>query len=188
VIDCSCRSACGRSGGRTHTKRTEDVTAANGGAMDCANDVVLRCRRSRVSRRLLPRCRCRHRGEMTAVAHLDYNEVQMAAAANLGELEQLMLLAILRLRDNAYGVTIRAELAERAGRTVAPGALYTALERLETKGLISSRMSDPTPQRGGRAKRHVTITTAGMDALTRALNAYERLLDGLNLRRGAHAQ
>ena len=108
-------------------------------------------------------------------------------AVNLGEFEQVILLAILRLRENAYGVTIRAELADRTGRNVAPGALYTALERLETKGLITSRMSDPTPQRGGRAKRYVTVTAAGMGALTRALNAYERLLDGLDLVRGAHA-
>ena len=89
----------------------------------------------------------------------------MAAPANLGEFEQLILLAILRLRDDAYGVTIRAELADRAGRTVAPGALYTALDRLEAKGLIASRMSDPTPQRGGRAKRHVAVTAAGREAL-----------------------
>ena len=111
----------------------------------------------------------------------------MATPGNLGEFEQLILLAILRLRDDAYGVTIRAELADRAGRTVAPGALYTALERLETKGLIASRMSDPTPQRGGRAKRHVRVTAAGVKALTRAVQAYDRLLDGLNLVRGAHA-
>src|SRR6478735_10135082 len=97
-------------------------------------------------------------------------------AVNLGEFEQLILLAILRRGDRAYGGTIRSELADRAGRTVAPGALYTALDRLETKGLIASRMSDPTPQRGGRAKRHVTVTAAGMEALTRALRAHERLL------------
>ena len=111
----------------------------------------------------------------------------MALTFNLGEFEQLILLAILRLGDEAYGVTIRAELADRAGRNVAPGALYTALERLETKGLITSRMGDPTPQRGGRAKRHVSVTAAGMEALRRALQAYERLLDGLELLRGAHA-
>jgi len=111
----------------------------------------------------------------------------MAAPVNLGEFEQLILLAILRLRDDAYGVTIRAELADRAGRTVAPGALYTTLDRLETKGLIASRMSDPTPQRGGRAKRHVTVTAAGREALTRARMAYERLLDGLDLPGGARA-
>jgi DNA-binding PadR family transcriptional regulator len=110
-----------------------------------------------------------------------------SAVVNLGEFEQLLLLAILRLRDEAYGVTIRAELAERAGRNVAPGALYTALERLESKGLISSRMSDPTPQRGGRAKRYVTVTAEGREALIRAVRAYERLLDGLELPRGSHA-
>jgi len=125
--------------------------------------------------------------KLAIAIYLNYNAVQMATALNLGEFEQLILLAILRLRDDAYGVTIRAELADRAGRTAAPGALYTALERLETKGLITSRMSDPTPQRGGRAKRQVTVTAAGVEALKRALHAYERLLDGLNLLRGAHA-
>lgn len=106
---------------------------------------------------------------------------------NLGEFEQLILLSILRLGDDAYGVTIRAELAERGGRNVAPGALYTALQRLEAKGVITSRMGDPTPQRGGRAKRYVTVTAAGMQALTRALRAYERLLDGLDVLRGVRA-
>ena len=105
----------------------------------------------------------------------------------LGEFEQLILLAILRLGDEAYGVTIRAELASRAGRDVAPGALFTTLERLETKGLLASRMGDPTPQRGGRAKRYVTVTPAGREALTRAVQAYERLLEGLDLSGGARA-
>ena len=118
---------------------------------------------------------------------MDYNAVKMTSPLNLGEFEQLILLAILRLRDEAYGVTIRAELADRADRHVAPGALYTALERLETKGLITSRMSDPTPQRGGRAKRYVSLTAAGKKSLARAVRAYDRLLDGLDLRRGAHA-
>jgi PadR family transcriptional regulator PadR len=121
-----------------------------------------------------------------ATAYFNYNAVQMAPV-NLGEFEQLILLAILRLRDDAYGVSIRAELADRTGRNVAPGAMYTALERLETKGLIRSRMSDPTPQRGGRAKRIVIVTAAGREALTRAVQAYDRLLDGLDLKRGAHA-
>ena len=111
----------------------------------------------------------------------------MAAALNLGEFEQLILLAILRVGDQAYGVTIRAELAARGGRNVAPGALYTALERLEAKGAVTSRMGDPTPQRGGRAKRYVTVTPQGREALTRAVQAYERLLEGLDLLRRAHA-
>jgi len=108
----------------------------------------------------------------------------MDAPPNLGEFEQLILLAIVRLKDDAYGVSIRAELKARAERDVAPGALYTALERLETKGLIKSRLSDPTPQRGGRAKRLVTVTASGMEALTRSVQAYERLLEGLGLLRG----
>jgi len=108
-------------------------------------------------------------------------------ALNLGEFEQLILLAVLRLGDDAYGVTIRAELAARAKRPVSPGALYTALQRLEAKGVVTSRMGDPTPQRGGRAKRHVAVTALGMRALRRSLQAYERLLDGLDLFRRAHA-
>ena len=111
----------------------------------------------------------------------------MAAPLNLGEFEQLILLAILRLDRDAYGVTIRAELAERGGRTVAPGALYTALERLEAKRAIVSRMGDPTPQRGGRAKRYVTVTPVGREALTRALQAYARLAEGLDILGSAHA-
>jgi DNA-binding PadR family transcriptional regulator len=111
----------------------------------------------------------------------------MKAALNLGEFEKLILLAILRLGDKSYGVTIRADLAERAKRDIAPGAMYTALERLEAKGLIKSRMSDPTPQRGGRAKRYVSVTVAGRQALTRARQAYDRMLDGLDLARAAHA-
>src|SRR4029079_8684186 len=99
---------------------------------------------------------------------INYNAVQMATALNLGEFEQLILLAVLRLGDGAYGVTIRAELAERGGRNVAPGALYTALERLEAKRVITSRMGDPTPQRGGRAERHVTGTPAGEETAARA--------------------
>src|SRR5215208_4243911 len=111
----------------------------------------------------------------------------MTTIPNLGDLEQLILLAILRLGDDAYGVTIRAALSKRAGRAITPGALYTALERLETKGLLTSRMGDPTPQRGGRAKRYVRVTSAGLQALRRALRAYERMLDGLDQLRGAHA-
>ena len=105
----------------------------------------------------------------------------MAAPVNLGEFEQLILLAILRLRDDAYGVTIRAELADRAGRTVAPGALYTALDRLETKGLIASRMSDPTPQRGGRRTRCFAVTAAGRKSLESTLATLRRMAVGLDV-------
>ena len=111
----------------------------------------------------------------------------MATASNLGEFEQLILLAILRLGDRAYGVTIRTEISERAGRTVAPGALYTALDRLEDKGLVKARVGEPTPQRGGRAKRYVTVTASGAKAIARAQHAFQRLLDGLDVLRGSHA-
>jgi len=111
----------------------------------------------------------------------------MANAINLGEFEQLILLAILRLGDRAYGVTIRTEISERAGRTVAPGALYTALDRLEDKGLVKARVGEPTPQRGGRAKRYFTVTPSGARALARAQHAFQRLLEGLDVLGVSHA-
>lgn len=83
----------------------------------------------------------------------------------LGRLEELVLLALVRLRENAYGVTIRRELAERTGRDVSFGAVYTTLERLEQKGYVSSRLGDPTPERGGRAKKYFTIEAPGIKAL-----------------------
>jgi DNA-binding PadR family transcriptional regulator len=105
----------------------------------------------------------------------------MPAPATLGEFEQIVLLAILRLDDRAYGVSIRAEIAGRVGREIAPGALYTTLDRLEEKGLVRSRFGDPTPSRGGRAKRYFTVTKTGVRAVVSAQNAYRRLLDGLAL-------
>jgi DNA-binding PadR family transcriptional regulator len=99
----------------------------------------------------------------------------------LGEFEQIVLLAILRLPDDAYGVTIAAEIAECTGREPSAGALYTTLDRLETKALVTSRMGDPTPQRGGRAKRYYQVTKSGLAAVVGAQRSYQRLLDGLNL-------
>jgi len=97
----------------------------------------------------------------------------------LGEFEQLVLLAILRLGDEAYAVPVREELARRAHRTVARGALYTALERLETKGLLRSRMSDPLPERGGRSRRYFRVTPPGLAALSDARAALLGLWQGL---------
>ncbi len=102
-------------------------------------------------------------------------------AASLGEFEQLALLAILRLGDEAYGVTIREEILRCTKRDVAPGALYTCLGRMEDKGLIRSRTGDPTPERGGRAKRFLTVTNSGRAALIDAQRAYQKLLLGLDL-------
>jgi DNA-binding PadR family transcriptional regulator len=105
----------------------------------------------------------------------------MAGAPSLGEFEQVVLLAILRLGENAYGVTIGAEITVCTGREPAPGALYTTLERMEDKGLISSRLGDPTPQRGGRAKRYFILNSKGLAAITRAQQSYRRLLEGCEL-------
>ncbi len=110
-----------------------------------------------------------------------YSVGEMRAAHSLGEFEQVVLLAILRLGDNAYGVTIAAEISARTNREPAPGALYTTLDRLEDKGLVSSRLGDPTPQRGGRAKRYFTLNAKGLAAITRAQRSYRRLLEGCEL-------
>jgi PadR family transcriptional regulator, regulatory protein PadR len=105
----------------------------------------------------------------------------MATASSLGEFEQVVLLAILRLGENAYGVTIGAEIKACTGREPAPGALYTTLDRLEDKGLVSSLLGDPTPQRGGRAKRYFTLSPKGLAAIARAQQSYRRLLEGCHL-------
>ena len=98
-----------------------------------------------------------------------------------GEFEQVVLLSILRLAEDAYGVTIRGEIERCTGREPAPGALYTTLDRLEEKGLVRSRLADPTPQRGGRSKRYFTLTAKGVKAVTLAVRNYQRLLEGLEL-------
>ena len=107
------------------------------------------------------------------------------APDSLGEFEQVILLAIVHLGDEAYGTTIRREIEARTGREIAVGALYTALERLERKGYVASEMSDPTPQRGGRARRHFRVETAGAAALTRSRELLAKMWNGLtpNLRR-----
>jgi PadR family transcriptional regulator PadR len=99
----------------------------------------------------------------------------------LGEFEQIVLLAALRLDDQAYGVTIREEITAHTGRTPSPGALYTTLHRMEDKGLITFRDGDPTPERGGRSKRFVIVTGQGRAALASAHAAYSSLMRGLNL-------
>jgi len=111
----------------------------------------------------------------------------MSRNANLGEFEQIVLLAILRLGDEAYGVTIRDEIRQRTGRSTTPGALYTTLDRLEQKGLVSSRLGDPTPERGGRAKRYYSVSAAGADAVERAQRSFQSMLEGLHIFRRNHA-
>jgi DNA-binding PadR family transcriptional regulator len=88
------------------------------------------------------------------------------------------VIAAVRLRENAYGVTIRREIAERTGRDVSFGAVYTTLERLQTKGYVSSRMGEPTPERGGRAKRFFRIEAPGITALNRSRQLVACMTEG----------
>ena len=105
----------------------------------------------------------------------------------LGEFEQIVLLAILRLDDKAYGVTIRQEIRTCTDRDPAPGALYNTLERLEEKGMVTSRFGDPTAQRGGRPKRLYMATAEGIAAVARAQPAYRKLMRGISIPGVVHA-
>ena len=103
----------------------------------------------------------------------------MGKPESLGEFEQSALLAVAHLGDQAYGVTIRREIESRTGRNVSVGAMYTALDRLERKGLVSSQMSDPTPERGGRSRRYYVLRATGAAALRQARERLERMWAGL---------
>lgn len=105
----------------------------------------------------------------------------------LGEFEQVVLLAIMRLEDEAYGVTIRKEIRKCTGRNAAPGALYNTLDRLEEKGMVQSHFGDPSPQRGGRAKRLFNATPHGIEAVARAQRGYQRLMRNLRIPGISHA-
>lgn len=111
----------------------------------------------------------------------------MRPTPTLGEFEQIVLLAILRLDDTAYGATIRTEIASCTRREPTSGALYTTLDRLEEKGLVRSQMGDPTPERGGRAKRFFTVTKPGLSAVRNAQRSFQSLLKGLKLLEGKNA-
>ncbi len=97
----------------------------------------------------------------------------------LGELEQLTLLAVVRLRDVAYSISVLEELGDVAGRSLDRATAYVTLQRLEDKGLLSSRLGDPTPERGGRAKRYYRLTAVGERALRQSVGAIRRLSEGL---------
>lgn len=97
----------------------------------------------------------------------------------LTDFELMLLLAILRLGDDAYGVPIARELETTGGRAVVVAAVYAALDRLEQNGLVASSIGDPTPERGGRAKRYFRVTPAGLKAVKQTRRALMRLWDGL---------
>ena len=97
----------------------------------------------------------------------------------LGEFEQLVLLAVLQLGEEAYAVPARRAIERATGRSVSRGALYTTLDRLERKGLLVSRWEEPTPERGGRQRRYHSVTPAGVRAVRAARDAVSRLSAGL---------
>jgi PadR family transcriptional regulator PadR len=97
----------------------------------------------------------------------------------LGSLEHLVLLALVRLGSDAYGMTVRREIEKRTGRDISIGAIYSTLERLEAKGFVSSSTGEPTAERGGRAKRLFQIEGNGARALRDSQEAIRRMALGL---------
>jgi PadR family transcriptional regulator PadR len=109
----------------------------------------------------------------------------MTKQAAIGQFEQLILTAILSLRDTAYGVTIRDTVGELASpKHVSLGAVYATLDRLEDKGLIESWLSEPTRERGGRSKRHYRLRAAGERALQESVETSRRVFDAVESRWG----
>jgi DNA-binding PadR family transcriptional regulator len=99
----------------------------------------------------------------------------MTERSYLGEFELMVILALIHLGDDAYGVPISRELEKHRGRDVSLGSVYAALERLEKKGLVSSSLGDPTPERGGKAKRYFQVTKRGL----REVHETRKVLTGL---------
>jgi len=103
----------------------------------------------------------------------------MTRQARLGELEELTLLAVARLQDEAYGASVQRELEERASRSVSIATVYVTLVRLEDKGFLESWESDPEPVRGGKAKRCYRLSAEGAEALRESREIMERMWEGL---------
>ena len=97
----------------------------------------------------------------------------------LGEFEQIVLMAVLRLGEDAYGATVRREIESRTGRRLSISGVYTTLERLEEKGYVSSWVGEPTAERGGRRRKHFGLLPAGKRALRSAYTAYTEMAAGL---------
>lgn len=98
---------------------------------------------------------------------------------SLGQFEQLVLLAILRIGDDAYAVSIIEEIERQTGRTVSHAAVHVAVKRMEKRGLVSSRLGEPTPQRGGRAKRYYRHSADAVERLKAQRDALLSMWDGL---------
>jgi PadR family transcriptional regulator, regulatory protein PadR len=108
-------------------------------------------------------------------------EHRVAHKGNLGDLEMLVLAALIRLAPDAYGVNVHAELETRGKRKISIGSLYTTLSRLEEKGLASSRLGEATSERGGRAKKYYEVTAQGRTQLDRSISALHRMVEGLGV-------
>ncbi len=105
---------------------------------------------------------------------------------HLGEFEQIVLLALLRLGENAYGVPVRREIEQRTGRSLTVGALYRTLDRLEEKGYVSSRLGDPVRERGGRAKRYFRVEALGLRSLRQTQRELAAMWEGIDLKKAHH--
>jgi PadR family transcriptional regulator PadR len=101
-------------------------------------------------------------------------------AGTLGELEQLLLMALLRRGGQASGVELREELHDRTGRVALPGAVYTIMERMRERGLVTSFTGEATPARGGRRRKYYRIAPAGEEALARSYRQIERMVEGIS--------
>jgi PadR family transcriptional regulator len=106
----------------------------------------------------------------------------MARSGYLGEFEQIVLLAVLRLGENSYGVPIGREIETRTGRSPTVGALYSTLDRLEEKGYVTSHYGDPTPERGGRSRRYFKIKPLGLRVLRESHEELAAMWEGLESR------
>ena len=98
---------------------------------------------------------------------------------DIGNFELMVMLALIRLGDNAYGVPISQEIEKRSGRGVAIGSVYAALERLESKGLVASELGEVTAERGGRAKRYFHVTGKGLKEVRETKRALTKLWQAL---------
>src|SRR5215510_9576787 len=123
---------------------------------------------------------------LPTLSFLHYHE-QMRKGDYLGNFDLMLLLALLRLGDDAYGVTIARELQEQTGHEVVVASVYATLDRLQERGLVSSSLGDPTPERGGRAKRYFRITGAGLREVRDARRSLMNLWKGVPELKGEKA-
>ena len=105
--------------------------------------------------------------------------IKRMKVAPLGELELLVLLAVQRLDDDAYGIRVLEELDRTAQRKLTRGTIYATLQRLEDKALLRSKLGEATAERGGRAKRYYRVSASGLDSLRRSVGAIHALSEGL---------